>query len=123
MRGYSKLKTGPKRNVKDQREKMAQFYHGRPPNHPSQIKLLSEGRLAYSDLYDEVQIPTTSKNDKDGTIKCLRLKRILSRDKCRIYYSGVDIRADDLEKKNLTGNVLIGARNIHDLAIKGAREY
>ena len=123
MRGFSKLKTGSKKHLKDQRDTMFKFYHGRPPNHPSQIKLLSEGRLAYSELYDEVLIPSTNKNESSEPVKRLRLKHILTRDDTRNYYSGTDIRANDLEKKNLTGNILIGARNIHDLAIKGAREY
>ena len=58
-----------------------------------------------------------------NTVKRLRLKVILSRDRSRNYYTGRDIRADDLEKKNRTGSLLITGRNLLDLAVKGSKYY
>ena len=123
MRGLSKLKSGNKKKYKDQYEYMTRFFHGRPPNNPSQIKLLAEGRLAYSDLYEEVDYTAKKKDANASTVKKLRLKHTITRDSTRNYYSGIDITDIDLEKKNLTGSVLISGRNLLDLAIKGAREY
>ena len=103
---------------------MSRFYHGKVPTHPAQIQLLSEGRLKYRDLFDVIDVGTTSKHAKDdSSIQKLMLKKILSRDQSRSYFSGVDIRAEDLEKKNKTGVVLITGRNLHDLASKGLSSY
>ena len=107
MRGLSKLKSGNKKKYKDQYEYMTRFFHGRPPNNPSQIKLLAEGRLAYSDLYEEVDYTAKKKDANASTVKKLRLKHTITRDSTRNYYSGIDITDIDLEKKNLTGSVLI----------------
>ena len=51
------------------------------------------------------------------------VKKILMNDISRSYISNVNIRVNDLEKKNLTGSILIGGRNITDLAVKGSRVY
>ena len=51
-----------------------------------------------------------------------RLKQIITNNERRVYYSGTDIRPDDLENF-LTGSVLIGGRNILDLAQRGSQSY
>ena len=40
LKGYNTLAVGKSKRLKDQYKTMATFYHGRQPNHPSQIKLL-----------------------------------------------------------------------------------
>ena len=94
------MKSGVKKKLTDQYKFMSRFYHGKVPTHPAQIQLLSEGRLKYRDLFDVIDVGTTSKHAKDdSSIQKLMLKKILSRDQSRSYFSGVDIRAEDLEKK------------------------
>ena len=55
------MKSGSKKRLNDQYKHMSKFYHGRPPNYPSQIHLLSEGRVAYCDLFEEVDVAATKK--------------------------------------------------------------
>ena len=93
------MKCGNKKRLADQHKHVSQFYHGRPPNYPSQIELLSEGRVAYCDLHEEVDVPITKKKDDDNVVTKLRLKEALSCDSIRVCYSRVDVRAVDLEKK------------------------
>ena len=124
LRAYNDLKSGSKKKVSDQHKFMSLFYHGKPPNHPAQIQLLSEARLKYRELYDEVDVPTTSKRANElSSVKRFQLKKSLSRDNSRSYCSGIDIRLEDLEKKNKTGSVLITGRNLLDLAVKGLRSF
>ena len=78
---------------------MTRFFHGRPPNNPAQIKLLAEGRLAYGDLYEEVDYTAKKKDATASTVKRLRLKQTITRDTTRNYYSGVDISDIDLKKR------------------------
>ena len=61
MRRFSKMKAGKKMCLNDQWEFMAKFFHGRPPNYPSQIELLVEGCVAYSELYEEIEITAKKK--------------------------------------------------------------
>ena len=124
LRGYSDMKTGVKKKHTDQHKFMSRFFHGKVPTHPAQIQLLAEGRQKYRDLFDVVDVQTTSKRTKEASsVQKLVLKKKLSRDQSRSYYSDVDIRAEDLEKKNKTGVVLVTGRNLHDLASKGLKYY
>ena len=61
MRGFSDLKSGKPRRPNDQYSYMARFFHGSPPNYPSQIKLLSEGRSLYRDIFEEETVKNTKK--------------------------------------------------------------
>ena len=99
MRALDDIKSRSKKKLNDQHNHVSRFYHGRPPDFPSQIALLCDGKVAYSQLYEEVEVPVLKKNVKKGSERRLRLKKMLSRDASRDYYSGVDIRSDDLEKK------------------------
>ena len=56
-------------------------------------------------------------------MRVLSLKTVFSGWKGRVYHSGSDIRWEDLEKKNRTGVLLVGGRNLHNLAAKGSRCY
>ena len=44
MKGHSKMKSGKKMRLSEQWDFMGKFFHGRPPNYPSQIEMLAEGR-------------------------------------------------------------------------------
>ena len=53
----------------------------------------------------------------------MMLKNRVSNDAHTSYYSGIDIRYSDLEKKNRVGKQLITGRNLHAMAIRGVRAY
>ena len=95
---------------------MSKLYHGKPPNHPSQIKHLADAHLNYRDFNDEVDRIATHKKDDIWTVAKFKLKSLLTQDLIRFYYSGVDIRAVDLEKCYHTGGQLITGRNLFYLA-------
>ena len=101
LKELSHMKDGKSKRLQEQYVQMDKFFHGKPPNHSSQINILAEGRFTYSDLYEEVEMAATKKNDDSTTVKILRLKNILIHDPSRIYYSRTDIRANDLEKKRI----------------------
>ena len=61
LKGYSLLKTGKAMRLPDQHSAMQKFFHGQPPLHPSQIKLLAEAHVNYSALYDEEEVLIKSK--------------------------------------------------------------
>ena len=123
LKGFSKMKCGQAKRLVDQYDEMQQFYHGYEPSHPSQIKLLSEAHINYRDMYDEITVPSIQKSDNINSTHKYRLKKILTQDLSRDYYSGHDIRSDDLEKKNRTGSPLITGRNLHAMAIRGVKCY
>ena len=99
MKGHSKMKSSRKMQLNEQWDFMGKYFHGRPPNYPSQIEMLVEGRAGYADLFEEVEVPATKKKDDINTVTRLRLKQIITNDERRVYYSGTDIRLEDLEKK------------------------
>ena len=123
MKGYSDMKCGKSKRLPDQYIHMYDYFHGKRPNHPPQISLLAEAHMNYNELYDYDNCNATNKNDDSDDIKKTWLKSSLTRDSSRLYYSSTDIRASDLEKKNRTGNMLITGRNLHDMAIRGVRNY
>ena len=66
-------------------------------HYASKIKMPCEGTLQYSDLYDSVIKPTTSKTN--GEVTELVLKKILHCDATRGFRVGKEINYIDLEKK------------------------
>ena len=122
-KSFADMRSGKSKRMNEQYEQMYIFCHGKPPKYPSKIKLLAEGKLNYEDLYEEIEMTATKKTDGATNVKRLQLKQILTRDTGRIYYSGINIRSNDLEKKCRTGNLLIGGRNILDLATKAVRNF
>ena len=54
-------------------------------------------------------------------MKVLRLKNVFSVRDGRVCHSGSGVRWEYLEKKNRTCALLVGSRNLHDLAAKGSR--
>jgi len=100
---------------------MANWFHGKPTNHPSQIKLLSEGNLNYKKLFDEVQAGATNKNASISSITKYKLKDDLTRDIRRIYYTGIDIKYHDLEKQFRAGRQILSGRSLVDMAVRGIK--
>ena len=123
LKGYSAIKCGGGKKLTQQYSNIEKNYHGKEPNHPSQIKLLSEASLSYSCLYDTVSHSATKKKDDKNTITRYKLKQSLTLDSDRTYYSGKDIRSLDLEKKNRSSGQLIGGRALIEMAKKGVKNY
>ena len=126
LKAYSALKTGKSMRLPDQHAAMDKFFHGKTPTHPAQIKLLAEAHLNYCALYEEMDVTVKKKNDSTGsktTAVSFKLKDIVTNDRSRLYYSGTDIRYEYLEKKIRVGNQLITGRNLHAMAVRGARAY
>ena len=99
LRAFSTLKCGNAKRLKDQYVDMASFYHGKKPNNPSQISLLCNASYSYRALFDTTISVATKKTDDSTSISVSTLKKSLTRDNYRDYYSGTDINVFDLEKK------------------------
>ena len=65
LKAYSHIKCGGGKNQKTQWFEMERFYHGSPPNHPSQISLLALASYSYRHLYDTYTKVSTNKSDKN----------------------------------------------------------
>eukprot|EP00548_Thalassiothrix_antarctica_P015743 CAMPEP_0194166986 /NCGR_PEP_ID=MMETSP0154-20130528/2433_1 /TAXON_ID=1049557 /ORGANISM="Thalassiothrix antarctica, Strain L6-D1" /LENGTH=427 /DNA_ID=CAMNT_0038877803 /DNA_START=367 /DNA_END=1647 /DNA_ORIENTATION=- len=102
---------------------MATFYHGREPNHPSQIKLLCSASYTYRRLFDTTSSIATKKTDTTSSVSSITLKTELSRDKNRIYHTEIDINSLDLEKKFMTTAQLISGRQLLETAKRGIKSY
>ena len=122
LKGYSDIKCGKSRKMAEEYERLSQFFHGKLPNHPPQIKLLAEANLNYRELHDEKNLTVTNKNDNVNTLKRYTLKTTLTRDMGRIYHSSVDITHHDLEKRNHSGAQLISGRNLVEMAQKEGKK-
>ena len=87
----------------DQHAAMEKFYHGRTPRNPPQIKLLAEAHMNYLSLYDEIDVTIKGKKKANKAAKTsvtrFKLKPIICNDESTSYYSGIDIRFEDLERK------------------------
>ena len=127
LRGYSSIRSGDGKTLKQQHQLMSEFYHGVTSTSPSQILMLTEGISPYSDLFDTtthrtITSKSASSRKKSPTTK-LFLKQKLSRDDSRVFYTGTDISFSDLEKKNRTSNTIINGRQLTDMAKRGLRDY
>ena len=64
LKAYSHLKQGKGKTIMQQHAIMFAYFHGKPPNRPSQIKLLAEGSTGqHRELCESVQNAATSKKD------------------------------------------------------------
>ena len=52
LRGYSSIREGDGKTIKQQHDLISDFFHGVTGKSPSQIRMLCEGKLHYGDLYD-----------------------------------------------------------------------
>ena len=126
LKGYSLLKILKARRLPEQYDFMHRFYHGKVPSRLAQIQLLAEGHLNYRELYELVNVKITTKKANKQTPPSpskYKLKDILTNYSSRSYFCGEDILHLDLEKKNKSGPTLVTGRNLHAMAIRGAREY
>ena len=124
LKAYSHLKQGKGKTIMQQYDSMFAYYHGKPPNRPSQIKLLAEGSTGqYRELYESVQIAATSKKADIGSTTELILKQTLHRDTLRTFRAGKEINYLDLEKKAISGNLLVTGRTLLAMAKKGAKYF
>ena len=110
LRAYSSLKRGGGKKLRDQQESMVNFFHGQSKTHPSQIILLAEASYSYKDIFDLSVNPPTKKNKTKEDVRVHTLKKSISWDDSRDYICGYDIRVQDLEKNNRTGNQLVSGR-------------
>ena len=62
LRGYSNMCQREAMTVRDQREWMGNFFHGKGTTHPSQIDLLVKGVGPYSYLFDTRTVTVTNKD-------------------------------------------------------------
>ena len=69
LKGYLVVKTGKQMRLPDQYAAMNKFYHGKISTHPAQIKLLAEGHVNYSALYNEVDVTLKNKRTSNKTSK------------------------------------------------------
>merc|ERR1719246_340874 len=74
LKAFSKIKCGEGKRISQQQAEMEMFYHGRPPNHPSQIKLLAEASYSYRDLYDVDTTIALKKSDNQNSTTHYTLK-------------------------------------------------
>ena len=123
IRGLSSIQDGASKKLITQYDEMEQFFHGKEPSHPSQVRLLSEASSPYHLLFDEVHSVATKKNASVSNTTRFVLKDILSLDSSRKYFSNESINYLDLEKKNRTGSLLITGRHLYDMAKRGMKNY
>ena len=78
LRGYSDMKCGKSKKLNDQYDDMYTFFHGKPPDHPSQIHLLANANIIYKDLYESVDGTSTKKSNEQKDVTTYYLKTNLS---------------------------------------------
>ena len=71
------MEGGKGKTLMQQYDALYAYYHGKQPLRPSQIKMLCEGILQYSDLYDSIVKPTTSKTNGEVTELVLKKPYIM----------------------------------------------
>ena len=93
------MKGGKGKTNMQQHDTLFAYFHGKPPSRPSQIKMLCDGGVSYSAIYDSIQRVVTSKKDTVQCITDLVLKWELHRDGTRKFRATKEINNDDLGKK------------------------
>ena len=78
LRGYAEMKCGRSMRLPDQHNAMAEFYHGKEPSHPPQIKLFSEAQLNYRNFFDTKIVQSTTKKDDTTSVTRYHLKTNLT---------------------------------------------
>ena len=123
---YSLIRQGRGKTKVEICNSMSDLFHGKEST-PSHIKMLANALYSFNELFDTT---TESVIDKDvsvsssvSSVQKHTLKTTLTLDESRVYTSGIEITALDLEKKNRTGNQLMSGRQILDLAKKGTGNY
>ena len=86
-------------------------------------KMLANGTATYRDLYDSSQVVVTTKSANSPSSSVLTLKPNLSLDLNTNYRAGIEIQSEDLEKKGVTGPLLITGRTLLAMAKRGVVYY
>lgn len=121
LQAFSHIKGGKGKTTKMQNDAMFSYYHGVQPHRPSQIQMLCDGNLRYHALYKYEERKITN---KDAPLKHnLVLKSDLSLDLNNNYGAGKEINVRDLEKKLLSGPLLITGRSLRTMAQKGMKNF
>jgi hypothetical protein len=123
LKGYSSIREGSGKTLKQQMDLLYQFFHGQEPTHPSQLRLLCNGGYPYNEFYESSSKVATKKSSTANDTSSLVLKQSLSLDRFRTYYAGIDIKHKDLEKKHMTGLMLMSGRSLLALAKKGYKMF
>ena len=128
LRGYSSIKAGRGKTIKQQFTCLHDFFHGKQKHSPSQIQMLVEGQLHYACFYEKESVPISSKKTKSSKKKKqatdhYTLKRALTRVDNRIFIQKIDITVKDLEKKLRRGPDILHGRQLLTMAKKGVQEY
>ena len=119
LQGHSRVIQGNSKTIKHQHDEMCMFYHGQLPNRPSQIKMLTNGTATHRDLYDSSQVVATTKSANSPSSSVLTLKPNLSLDLNTNYRAGIEMQSEDLEKKGVTGPLLVAGRTLLAMAKRG----
>ena len=129
LRGFSSIRQGEGKTIKQQHDLLSDFFHGVRGKSPSQISMLTEGKLHYADLYDSPKqrnVTSRSSNRKGRSTNLstrIFLKPTLSLDHSRLFFLGTDITFSDLEKKKHSGSTLLNGRQLVDMAKRGLKDY
>ena len=129
LRGYSALKAGRGKTIKQQIQSLYDFFHGKKKHSPSQIQMLVEGQLHYACFYEKESVPIStkktksSKKQRNNATERFFLKKALTCVSNRIFVQNVDITVKDLEKKLLRGPDTVNGRQLLAMAKKGLQEY
>jgi hypothetical protein len=74
LKGYSSIREGSGKTLKQQMDLLYQFFHGQEPTHPSQFKMLCNGAYLYSDFYKSSSKVATRKSSTANDTSSLVLK-------------------------------------------------
>ena len=69
LKGYSAIKCGGGKTLSRQYSDIAKIFHGKQPNHPSQISLLCNASYSYRALFDTLYHLSTKKDDDVKKLK------------------------------------------------------
>ena len=122
---YSILRQGRGKTKAEICNAMSDLFHGKEST-PSHIKMLANASYSFKAIYDtttESIVDKASTSNSSASIQKHTLKTSLTLDESRLYVSGIDITALDLEKTYRSNDQLMSGRQILDLAKKGTGNY
>ena len=108
------------------------IFHGNYGTTPSQVEILTEGKLQYGDLFELTDIRNITRKftmsnkkncKKTTTTTRTYLKPSLSRDDSAFYYLRSDITFRYLEKKNRSEATLLNGRQLLHMVKQGLKDY
>ena len=79
--------------------------------------------MKYIDLYEKVDVAATNKKDEIQKVSKFKLKTSSTQALSRMYFSGLDIHASDLKKRNCIGKELTTGHYLVDMSIRDMKNY